>query len=336
MFGFDATQLAFGLLIGASIGGFAYALLFDYFQRADTTARRMDQVKQAESDRSLIKATRDKAREADKRRKSVQDTIKELDEKHKARDASKKPPLRQQLKQAGMTVSVQVYYILCVVFALFVTFGAFVAGAPVLLLPVILILVAFGVSRWVVSFRKKRRIKAFLNEFPNALDVIVRAVKSGLPLNDGVRLIANESPEPVRTEFKRIVEGQQIGLSMSDSALRLPETMPCPEAAFFGIVIQIQSQAGGNLSEAIGNLSRVLRDRKKMKAKVQALSMEAKASAWIIGALPFLVGGLIYLSNPSYIATLFVTTTGNIVLGVSAVWMSFGIMVMRNMMNFEV
>ena len=140
-----------------------------------------------------------------------------------------------------------------------------------------------------MSFRRGRRVKAFLNEFPNALDIIVRAVKSGLPLNDGIRLIASESPEPVKGEFRRIVESQQVGMSIPEAALRMPETMPCPEAGFFGIVIQIQQQAGGNLSEALGNLSRVLRDRKKMKAKVQALSMEAKASAAIIGALPFIV-----------------------------------------------
>ena len=179
-------------------------------------------------------------------------------------------------------------------------------------------------------------MKAFLNEFPNALDVIVRAVKSGLPLNDGIRLIANEAQEPVRTEFRRIVEAQQLGLSIPEATLRMPETMPCAEAGFFGIVIQIQSQAGGNLSEAIGNLSRVLRDRKKMKAKVQALSMEAKASAAIIGALPFIVAFLVYLSSPNYIMPLFTTSSGHMIIGFSLVWMSIGIFVMRNMMNFEV
>src|SRR5690606_30495542 len=154
--------------------------------------------------------------------------------------------------------------------------------------------------------RRARRVKAFLEEFPNSLDVIIRAVKSGLPLNDAVRLIASEAPEPVRSEFRRIVEGQQLGLSLPDSVLRMPETMPCPEAGFFGIVIQIQSQAGGNLSEALGNLSKVLRDRKKMKAKINALSMEAKSSAAIIGALPFIVAFLVYLSSPTYIMPLFV------------------------------
>ncbi len=161
-------------------------------------------------------------------------------------------------------------------------------------------------------------------------------MKSGLPLNDGIRLIANESPEPVRTEFRRIVEAQQLGLSTPEAAMRMGETMPCPEAGFFGIVIQIQQQAGGNLSEALGNLSRVLRDRKKMKAKIQALSMEAKASAVIIGALPFIVAFLVYLSSPNYIMPLFTTSAGHLILLVSGVWMAIGIFVMRSMMNFEV
>ena len=164
----------------------------------------------------------------------------------------------------------------------------------------------------------------------------MRAIKSGLPLNDGIRLIASEAPEPVKSEFRRIVESQQVGMSVPEAAMRMSETMPCPEAGFFGIVIQIQQQAGGNLSEALGNLSRVLRDRKKMKAMVQALSMEAKASAVIIGALPFIVAFLVYLSSPNYIMPLFTTSTGHLILGISGIWMSIGIFVMRKMMNFDV
>jgi tight adherence protein B len=140
----------------------------------------------------------------------------------------------------------------------------------------------------------------------------------------------------VKTEFRRIVDAQQMGMSIPDAALRMPETMPCPEAGFFGIVIQIQSQAGGNLSEALGNLSRVLRDRKKMKAKVQALAMEAKASAIIIGALPIIVAVLVYISSPGYIMPLFATSTGHLLLAIAAVWMSMGIFTMKKMMNFEV
>ena len=151
----------------------------------------------------------------------------------------------------------------------------------------------------------------FLEEFPNALDIVVRAIRSGLPLHDGIRLIASESPEPVRGEFRRIVEAQQIGLSIPDAASRMQETMPCPEAGFFGVVIQIQNQAGGNISEALDNLSRVLRDRKRMKAKIKALSMEVKVSAVIIGALPFVVATLVMMLNPGYILPLFLTSTGN-------------------------
>ena len=267
----------------------------------------------------------------------MQDSLKELEEKQKARDINvKKPPLRIQIRQAGMSVDVQRFYVYSVVSGLVMTIAAFFLGAPMLVLPGALLVGAIGLPRWYIWFRRGRRVKAFLAEFPNALDVIVRAVKSGLPLNDGVRLIANESPEPVRTEFRRIVESQQVGLSIPDAAMRMAETMPCAEASFFGIVIQIQSQAGGNLSEALGNLSRVLRDRKKMKAKVQALSMEAKASAAIIGALPFIVAFLIYLSSPTYIMPLFTERSGNMILFGCVGWMGLGVLVMKKMIAFKV
>ena len=337
MFGIDTTVLAFIALAGFSAGAVAYAFLFNTISEEKTTERRLDTIKKAETDRTVVTASRDRAAEAAKRRKSVQDSLKELDAKQASTDKNiKKPPLRIQLRQAGMQVSVERFYLYSAVCGIVVTALAFFLKAPLLVLPGAFIAGVFGLPRWFVSFRRARRVKAFLNEFPNALDIIVRAVKSGLPLNDGVRLIASEAPEPVRGEFRRIVESQQIGMSIPDAALRMPETMPCPEAGFFGIVIQIQSQAGGNLSEALGNLSRVLRDRKKMKAKVQALSMEAKASAAIIGALPFIVACLVYLSSPNYIMPLFTTSTGHLILGIAGIWMSIGIFVMRKMMNFEV
>ncbi|RLP27959.1 type II secretion system F family protein [Mesorhizobium sp. YM1C-6-2] len=337
MFGVDTTVLVFIVLAGFSAGAVAYAFLFNTIAEEKTTERRLDTVKKAETDRSVVKANRDRVAEAAKRRKSVQDSLKELDAKHLATDKNvRKPPLRVQLKQAGLQVSVERFYIYSAVCGIVLTVLAYFAGAPLLILPGALLAGALGLPRWFVSFLRARRVKAFLNEFPNALDVIVRAVKSGLPLNDGIRLIASEAQEPVKTEFRRIVEAQQVGISIPDAALRMQETMPCPEAGFFGIVIQIQQQAGGNLSEALGNLSRVLRDRKKMKAKVQALSMEAKASAAIIGALPFIVAFLVYMSSPNYIMPLFTTSTGHLILGVSGLWMSIGIFVMRKMMNFEV
>lgn len=337
MFGIDSTILAFILLAGLSAGAVAYAFLFNRISDEKNVDKRLQSIKAAETDRAVVKASRDRLAEAARRRKSVQDSLKELDQKQKDRDVNvRKPPLKIQIRQAGMSVTVERFYVYSVVCGLALTAIAFLAGTPLIVLPGVLVVGVLGLPRWFVSFRRARRVKAFLKEFPNALDVIVRAVKSGLPLNDGIRLIANESPEPVKTEFRRIVDAQQMGLSIPEATLRMPETMPCTEASFFGIVIQIQSQAGGNLSEALGNLSRVLRDRKKMKAKVQALSMEAKASAAIIGALPFIVGALVYLSSPAYITPLFVTSTGHLILGVSAFWMSIGIFVMRKMMNFDV
>lgn len=337
MFGIDSTVLAFVVLAGFSAGAVAYAFLFTRISNENQVGKRLETIKTAETDRSVVKATRDRAAEAVKRRKSLQDTLKQLDEKQRSNDRMvNKPPVKVQIRQAGMQVSIERFYIYSAICGIVLTGLVYLAGAPLLIMPGALLAGALGLPRWFVSFRRGRRVKAFLNEFPNALDIIVRAVKSGLPLNDAIRLIANESPEPVRTEFRRIIDSQQMGLSIPDATIRMTETMPCAEAGFFGIVIQIQSQAGGNLSEALGNLSRVLRDRKKMKAKVQALSMEAKASAVIIGALPFVVAFLVYLSSPNYIMPLFTTSTGNLIIGCSLVWMSIGIMVMRKMMNFEV
>ncbi|PWJ80927.1 tight adherence protein B [Pseudaminobacter salicylatoxidans] len=330
MFGMDSTVLMFIALAGLSAGAVAYAFLFKSIENEKKADRRLQTVKSAETDRSVVRAARDRANEAQKRRKSIQDSLKELDEKQKTQDRNtRKPPLRIQIRQAGLQVPVERFYVYSGICGVVLTLLAFIVGAPFLLLPGVLIAGSIGVPRWFVSFKRARRVKAFLNEFPNALDIIVRAVKSGLPLNDGIRLIASEAPEPVKSEFRRIVEAQQLGLSIPEAAMRMGETMPCPEANFFGIVIQIQSQAGGNLSK-------VLRDRKKMKAKVQALSMEAKASAAIIGALPFIVALLVYLSSPGFIMPLFITSTGHMILGVSGIWMSIGIFVMRKMINFEV
>ena len=337
MFGLDNTVLAFIALATFSAGALAYGLLFTSIENEKNAGKRLETVKRADTDRAVVKASRDRIAEAAKRRKSVQDSLKDLETRNKSRDVTlKKPPLKVQLRQAGMDVTVERFYLYSVVCGVVVAILVFLAGVPLLVVPGALLAGTFGLPRWFVSFRRARRVKAFLLEFPNSLDVIVRAVKSGLPLNDGVRLIASEAPEPVRTEFKRITESQQLGLSLPEAVLRMPETMPCSEASFFGIVIQIQSQAGGNLSEALGNLSKVLRDRKKMKAKIQALSMEAKASAVIIGALPFIVAFLVYLSSPSYIMPLFTHPTGHFILVVSGIWMSMGIFTMKKMMNFDI
>ncbi|TCQ71250.1 type II secretion system (T2SS) protein F, partial [Ochrobactrum sp. BH3] len=181
-----------------------------------------------------------------------------------------------------------------------------------------------------------RRLERFLQGFPVAIDVIVRAVRSGLPLSDGIALIAAESDEPICTEFRRIVDAQQIGFSIAEAVQTLVQRIPCPEANFFAIVFQVQSQAGGNISDALGNLANVLRERKRTKDKARAMAAEAKASAWIIGSLPPIVSLLVYLVSPDYMSVLFTTSAGNILVASAAAWMVAGIFIMSKMINFKV
>jgi tight adherence protein B len=178
-------------------------------------------------------------------------------------------------------------------------------------------------------------ISAVLLGLPDAVDIIVRGIKAGLPLFDSIKVVAVDAPEPVKSEFAAIVETQAIGMPLGDACARLYERMPVPEANFFGIVISIQQKAGGNLSEALGNLSKVLRDRKKMKAKIKAMSMEAKASAAIIGSMPPVIMMAVYALNPEYISLLWTTPMGRLMLAGSAIWMTIGILVMKKMINFD-
>lgn len=327
--------LVFVGLVFFTVAGLIYAFMYNSIEERRNVGRRMDAISTQAPTGTRVKKG-GKATEAQKRRKDLETSLKRVEAKQADRDKNiKNPPLYLQINQAGLSWSMKNFWIASAISGGVFTILALGFGMPVLFLPAATLVGGLGVPRWVVSFLRKRRIKAFLDKFPDAIDVIVRAVKSGLPLNDGIRLIAGEAAEPVKTEFQRMVDAQNVGMSTPDAAMKMQETMPCSEAAFFGIVIQIQSQAGGNLSEALGNLSKVLRDRKKMKAKVNALSMEAKASAVIIGALPFIVALLVHLSSPDYLLPLFETATGNMILGVSAVWMMIGVFVMRQMINFD-
>ena len=163
----------------------------------------------------------------------------------------------------------------------------------------------------------------------------MRGVRAGLPLGDTLRIIANEAQEPVRSEFRKIVEAQAVGLSVPEAALKLAHRVPTVETNFFAIVLEIQSKAGGNLSEAIGNLSKTVRERKKMKGKISAMSMEALASGVIVAAVPFLVTGALYAISPDYIGLLFTTSHGRIILMAALGWMSIGGMMMKKMISFD-
>jgi tight adherence protein B len=335
MFGFDPIVLAIVVLAAVSAGAVAYALLFSRIETDKKSASRINRVKSAESDRVKVKAARDRVQELSKRRKSVQDNLKDL-EKRQHEKTKKTLSMKSRLVQAGLTITVAKFYLISAIFASVLLLVAFIVGVSWMVMVGVAVVAGLGLPRWVLGFLIKRRQNKFLNELPNALDVIIRSIKSGLPLNDAIRLIATEGTDPVKSEFRRVIEAQQVGLSIPDACARMTLHMPLQEVNFFAMVIAIQSQAGGNLSEAIGNLSKVLRDRRKMKAKVTALSMEAKASAYIIGALPFIVATLVYLTSPNYMMILFTDPRGHFIMGFSAIWMSIGIFVMRKMISFDI
>jgi len=194
---------------------------------------------------------------------------------------------------------------------------------------------ALGLPRWVLSFLRNRREKAFTQEFANAIDVIVRSVRSGLPTNEALKICAKEIPDPVGSEFARLCEGLRVGVTLEQGLKKMYDTMPTAEVSFFAIVMSIQQKSGGNLSEALNNLSGVLRDRKRLAGKIKAMSSEAKASAMIIGSLPPGVMGIVYATTPAYIMLLFTERLGNLMLAGCAIWMSIGIFVMRQMINFK-
>ena len=177
--------------------------------------------------------------------------------------------------------------------------------------------------------------EVFLVEFPDAIDIMVRGLKAGLPLSDAMKVIAAEIPAPVGPEFLEVVEGQRIGIAIDQGIERMFERMPLAEVNFLGIVIAIQSKTGGNLAEALANLSKVLRDRKRMKQKIAAVSQEAKASATIIGSLPFFICGALSVLNPEYLIPLWDTEIGHLMIAGSLAWMGTGVLIMRKMINFD-
>ncbi|MEM7299445.1 MAG: type II secretion system F family protein [Pseudomonadota bacterium] len=330
MFGLDLTLLAFIGLAALAAGGIGYGLLYNRIASEQKTSKR---VKSIRSTRASAKGGGGGKNDAAQRRKSIEDTLKNA-EIQSGKD-SKNPPLAVKLQQAGLSITPSQFYIGGAVLGVLVALGCLIGGFPIYAVGGMALFMGAGFPMWLLGFLRKRRELKFIEEFPNSVDVIVRGIKAGLPLNDCIRIIAGEAKEPVRGEFQRIVEAQQLGLTIPEAVERLYKSVPTSETNFFSIVISIQSQAGGNLSEALGNLSRVLRERRKMKDKIIAMSTEAKASGVIIGALPIVVAGLVYITSPDYISLLFFDETGHLILGACAVWMGVGIFVMKSMINFD-
>ncbi|HEX3162962.1 MAG TPA: type II secretion system F family protein [Pseudolabrys sp.] len=318
--------IAVFFLVSVAFGGVVYVFLYPMLSGERKAEARLQSVAKTEP---LARATRGPQKS---RRDTVEATLKDLEERHKKSESA---PLSVRIAQAGLSWSKRQFAFISAGMGVVAFVVSSFFGTGLIIAAAIGFAGAFGVPRWLLSFLKKRREKKFLDGFPDAVDVIVRGVKAGLPLLDCIKMIATEAPEPLKSEFRVILETQAIGMPLGEACGKLYERTPLPEANFFGIVVAIQQKAGGNLSEALGNLSRVLRDRKKMKAKIQSMSQEAKASAGIIGALPIAVMTLVYLTSPQYISLLFTTSVGNMMLAASAVWMAMGVMVMKKMINFD-
>jgi tight adherence protein B len=324
---------AIALMAALAVGGTAFALL-----GAGGSAKANKRVAAATRGTGRAAATAkpgaDTAGESTaKRRKQVQETLKEIERKQEQTKA--RPTLASMLDQADWNIDPRKFHIITAGLAVVALVAFFVMGYAWYVAIGAAFVVGLGLPRWYLGFTIGRRKKAFVKEFANAIDVIVRGVKAGLPLNECLKIISQESAEPVGPEFRQIVEGLKVGVTLEDGLKRMYERMPVAEVNFFQIVLTIQQKTGGNLSEALGNLSGVLRDRKRLQGKIQALSSEAKASAGIIGSLPIVVMGLVYATTPEYIALLFTDRFGNFLLLCCATWMSVGIFVMKKMISFK-
>jgi tight adherence protein B len=324
------SPLIIAILAVVCVGAAGFALVPSLLGsgRADKRMRAL----QGDIQANRREASASRTRET--RRKEIQQTLRAqtatLEQK------KKRIPLQDQLYQAGMKIKTGAFIRNSIIF------GAVLLVVLIVLqveLPYAIVLGVTGgylLPRMYLGHRRKKYQNAFLDELPNAVEAIVRGVKSGLPLNDSMRLVAKEAKEPIRSDFQRVLDQQSLGKSMMEAIMTLYDRVPVAEVNFFVVVITVQQQAGGNLSEALGNLARVLRNRKKMKQKVKAMSSEAKASAGIIGSLPFIVAILVTLTTPSYMLPLFTTEIGMIMLGIAVILMSIGIFIMAKMVQFDI
>lgn len=322
------APLLIALLAMVTVGALGFALVPSLLGNDRADKRR----KALQGDLRVARLENDAARTRDQRRKTVQAALRQQNE---ALNSKRRLTLAQLLFQAGMTMKPAVFIRNSIIFGVGVFVALVLVQVPIYLAPVFAVAAAYLGPRFYVGQKRKKYQSKFLDELPNAVEAVVRGVKTGLPLNDSMRVVAKDAREPVKSEFGRVLDQQQIGMSMTEAVAVMLDRVPLPEVNFFVVVITVQQQSGGNLSEALGNLAKVLRNRKKMKQRIKAMSSEAKASAGIIGSLPFVVGILVSLASPAYLAPLFTTSLGHIWLGIGVVMLSAGVFVMNRMVQFE-
>lgn len=245
------------------------------------TQKRVASVGQNKATGSAARAAADSNQQ---RRRNVQQMLKELEKQQAQKKV--KLTMRRRIEQAGLSIEPRTFYMLSAIAALVAAAFCMLSGQKLLVVLGAAFVAGAGLPRWFLAFKKSRREKAFTNLFANAIDIIVRSVRSGLPTAEALKVVAREIPDPVGSEFAKLNEGLKVGVGLDQGLQKMYESMPTSEVSFFGIVMTIQQKSGGNLSEALSNLSGVLRDRKRLQGKIKAMSSEAKASAAIIGSLP--------------------------------------------------
>ena len=286
--------------------------------------------------------------DASQRRKETQRMLTKLRDDGKTRRKAVGPTdIKTKIEQAGLEISQTIFWVFAVFSGIIIATLAYMSGAEgitafgIAFKSRLAVTVGAGIGGflglplWALGFLGKRRAAQMTSQFADGIDIIVRGVKSGLPLVECLRIIARESPAPLGPEFAALTDNMAMGADVERALQTLYKRVPLPEINFFVIVLTIQSKSGGNLSEALGNLSNVIRSRRMMREKVKAMSSEAKASAGIIGSLPFAVGTMVYFTTPSYVLELFTTETGHFLLFVAFCMYSTGIMIMRKMINFD-
>lgn len=280
---------------------------------------------------SRSKRQKSASKNPEERRKQIMEQLKESERRERKQRLS----LKTRMLHAGLAPNVKQFWIFSAILGVVAMALAFVVSRNILIALGAGFAISYGLPRWVLGFLAAGRTKKFTALFPDAMDILVRGIKSGLPVHDGLKIIARELSAPTGPEFQRMVENVGIGMPLDLALEKMCERMPSPELRFFTIVIAIQAKTGGNLAEALNNLSVVLRSRKMMREKIKALSSEAIASASIIGVLPPGVGTMIFITRPEYLMVMFTDPRGQLMFVGGAVWMLFGILSMRKMINFK-
>ena len=244
--------------------------------------------------------------------------------------------LRKRLEMTGREISLAQYLAVTVGIAVVVMIGLMVKGMPILLGLFAGMFVGIGLPHFVIGRMIKRRVAKFNSNFPDAIELMVRGLRSGLPITETLGIVAGEIIGPVGAEFRAVTDKMKIGRTMEVALQETADRLGTPEFQFFVITLAIQRETGGNLAETLSNLADVLRKRAQMKLKIRAMSSESKASAYIVGSLPFIVFGLVYMMNPTYMGGFF-TDQRLMVAGLGGlVWMSIGGFIMAKMVNFEI